>query len=364
MDWGPIMNFPVDFDRKRAVVAQEFVSAFMQRDNRPKLIFGCNVYGPELVKHTPASGFIDDFSEDKSYLGLPILRMKDVPANALVLVASGGRPFSALKRCKEAGIDCLDYFSFYRFSHLPLREIAFNEGFAADYEVNSGRFEAICNRLADDESKEIFRKLTDFRLSYDLDHLKHFTAREDEQYFEPFLELKSQNESFFDVGSFDGFTSEAFIKSCPDYRSIHVFEPDPKNIAVCKRRLSHLRDVHFHQLGLSNVKETLSFNVAGSSSRVSADGSVKIEVDRLDAIATDVPTLIKMDIEGGELHAIDGAVQTISRAHPRLAISIYHSAGDFWRIPEKVLAIRDDYRLFVRHYTESIYETVMFFLPA
>ncbi len=70
-----------------------------------------------------------------------------------------------------------------------------------------------------------------------------------------------------------------------------------------------------------------------------------------------------MDIEGAELNAIDGAAATIARAHPRLALSIYHNAGDFWRVPERVLGIRSDYKLYIRHYTESIYETVMFFQP-
>ncbi len=36
---------------------------------------------------------------------------------------------------------------------------------------------------------------------------------------------------------------------------------------------------------------------------------------------------------------------------------------DFWRIPEQVLSYRDDYNIFLRHYTEGVSETVMFFIP-
>ena len=38
--------------------------------------------------------------------------------------------------------------------------------------------------------------------------------------------------------------------------------------------------------------------------------------------------LIKMDIEGSELHALIGAIKTIQRWHPRLLIAIEHGPGD------------------------------------
>jgi hypothetical protein len=74
-------------------------------------------------------------------------------------------------------------------------------------------------------------------------------------------------------------------------------------------------------------------------------------------------TFIKMDIEGSECNALAGAHETICRCHPRLAVAVYHHAGDLWRIPQLVLATRDDYSLYLRHYTEGVVETVMFFIP-
>lgn len=101
----------------------------------------------------------------------------------------------------------------------------------------------------------------------------------------------------------------------------------------------------------------------GSGSRISDEGEVAIHVDRLDDVLTCKPTLIKMDIEGAECQALEGARQTIAQCHPRLAICVYHNVGDFYRIPRLVLSIRSDYDIYLRQYTESIYETVMFFIP-
>ncbi|MEQ9566287.1 MAG: FkbM family methyltransferase, partial [Pseudomonadales bacterium] len=62
--------------------------------------------------------------------------------------------------------------------------------------------------------------------------------------------------------------------------------------------------------------------------------------------------------------ALRGARHTILEHHPKLAICVYHRADDFWKIPETVFSIRDDYDLYLRHYTEGVTETVMFFIPA
>lgn len=357
------MNISHAMSDRRLSYAQRFVADFMREDSRPKFIFGCNVYGHALVEHLKIDGFIDDFREDRHFLDLPVSRIGDVPRESLVLVASGGRPFSALRKVQAAGFECLDYFAFHRICGLPLKEVVFNEGFALDYQTNVEKYQKIYHLLADEESRDTFEKLINFRLTYDLNVINGFTDQENEQYFESFLQLKSQNETFVDVGSFDGFTSYSFIKSCPQYSAVHVFEPDPRNMRLCRERLSGLRDCVFHNLGLSNRKQLLNFDAAGSASRISGIGATQIVVDRLDDVLDVKPTLIKMDIEGAELQAVEGSVETIARFHPRLALSIYHNPGDFWRLPERILDIRNDYKLFVRHYTESIYETVMFFQP-
>jgi FkbM family methyltransferase len=57
-----------------------------------------------------------------------------------------------------------------------------------------------------------------------------------------------------------------------------------------------------------------------------------IELVTLDDLVTSLKLtridFIKMDIEGAEKKALQGARQTLSRFHPRLALSSYHEAGD------------------------------------
>lgn len=341
----------------------EFCDHFLNNKTIPKFVLGRNIYSEALARILKLDGIIDDFTTDQFCYDLPIFKIDEVPKNALVINVSGGKPLSVKQKLNKANINNIDYFAFYKITNLSLPEIRFNEGFQKEFLDNHQKYAWIYNLLSDDESKIIFEKLVRFRYNYDLAHLDGFTQKEDVQYFEDFLNLKPQGETFVDVGAFDGFTSTEFIKICPQYSEILAFEPDVSNFKKCEERFSNLERVKCFPVGLSNRKDTLRFDVSGSASKISSLGNVTIQVDRLDDFVSCSPTFIKMDIEGGESEAIEGASNTILESHPRLAISVYHAAGDFWRIPQQVLSIRSDYEIKIRHYTESVYETVMFFLP-
>jgi FkbM family methyltransferase len=340
-----------------------FRELFLFPSGPKRFILGRNVYSKSVLQNWPIDGVIDDFTDEVDFEGVPVVRSADVPKDALVLNASGGRPITAKAHLDRLRLQNLDYFSFLRVSDIPLHDVVFNEGFSADYERNSDEYHWIFNRFADAQSRTIFDKLVGFRSTLNINYLDGFTANESGQYFEDFLELKESGEVFVDVGCFNGFTSLEFAKLAPDYRSIHAFEPDPTNFELCVRDLEGLRDVHLYKMGLSDRCETLRFSSDGSGSKISEAGTATVSVNRMDEVVGDRPTLIKMDIEGAECAALNGAEGLILGSHPRLAICVYHNVGDFHRIPRLVLSMRDDYDIYLRHYTESIYETVMFFIP-
>ena len=175
-----------------------------------------------------------------------------------------------------------------------------------------------------------------------ISHLEGFTQRENVQYFEDFLLLEPEGETFVDVGAYDGYTSQDFIARCPRYRAVYAFEPNRTNFQKCMTALGAFPNVRCYPIGLFRSKTTLRFDSQASSSKVSDTGTDSIEVDRLDDVLNDTPTFIKMDTEGGESAAIEGGCKTIATTHPKMAISVYHRPGDFWRIPEQILAIRGD----------------------
>lgn len=329
----------------------------------PSYIFGRNEYAESIAGAAEVDGFIDDFTDELEFLGKPIVRIEDVPQDALVVSVVIGRAFVAETRLKSYGIRFLDYFAFKRYARANIAPIMFWEDFGVDFEEHRGRYDWIYGLLQDDESRLVLNKIINFRLSSDLEYMRGFTDTQYRQYFEDFLRLEQDGEVFVDVGGFDGYTSIEFIKRCPGYAAVHVFEPEPENMVVVKEKLSGYSRIHFHLYGLSNCSQTLRFKIDGSASRISEQGDIKIKVDRLDDFLHAPFSFLKMDIEGGEMQAIEGAQQAIVKHHPRLAICAYHRCDDFWRIPAHVLSYRDDYQIFLRHYTEGVDETVMFFIP-
>ena len=71
-------------------------------------------------------------------------------------------------------------------------------------------------------------------------------------------------------------------------------------------------------------------------------------------------THIKMDIEGAELNALKGAKNIIQRDTPILAICVYHKIQDFVEIPNYILSLVPDYKLYLRHHNISGTETVLY----
>lgn len=69
---------------------------------------------------------------------------------------------------------------------------------------------------------------------------------------------------------------------------------------------------------------------------------------------------IKMDIEGAEPHALQGARKTLERFKPKLAIAIYHSLDDFVEIPRFLDSLGLGYKFYLGHYTIHLEETILY----
>ena len=341
----------------------EFCTDFLNAETKDRLILGRNSYGRGIAEKIEIGAFIDDFTFETEYLNKPVIKSSEIPKSGLVVSSLLGKPLSGEKKLQEVGARHLDYFAFYEDSGLNLPVVRFWGGFKEEFRKHYDKFYWIESLLVDNESKMTFSNIINFRLSGNLDYMRNFCDREKDQYFEEFLKLKVEGEVFVDVGGYDGYTSLEFIRRYPDYRTIYFFEPDAQNMKVAHSHLGQYENVHMIQAGLAAHKNTVKFSPDGSVSAISNDGNAIITVDTLDALVSGKVSFIKMDIEGAEIEAIAGAKSSIEVNHPSLAVSVYHKDDDFWRIPELVLSIREDYGIYLRHYTEGVAETIMFFVP-
>lgn len=197
--------------------------------------------------------------------------------------------------------------------------------------------------------------------------LKFLFAYLDLQYFDlQYFDLENLNlgsEFFADVGALDGETTKYFFDHFKGGHA-YVFEPNPKQFEITRNALSNYTGAELFPYGLYDENTTLNFseceNDAGSA-KISDDGKITIEVRKMDDLLKNRPvTFIKMDIEGSELAALRGAEQIIREQRPKLAICVYHKPEDIWEIPSLILDYHPDYRLYLRHYSISYTETVLY----
>lgn len=225
--------------------------------------------------------------------------------------------------------------------------------------------EQITNLLADDFSKEVYLAAIKYRKTHNPKDAPKYSKHD--QYFVKDVVPLSDEEVFVDCGAYDGDTMKEFIKATKgSYKSIVCFEPVEEYHKRLEKRGAG-KQVTAIRAGVYKTSTTLQFNAEGgkgSSITTSAEHTVSIPVRAID----DVPeckdaTFIKMDVEGSELDALKGARQTILSNKPKLAICIYHMQRDFIEIPKYIHNLVPEYKLYVRHHSFSINETVLYAIP-
>ena len=182
-----------------------------------------------------------------------------------------------------------------------------------------------------------------------------------------------KNDIVLSVGAYKGETAIWFSDKVGNNGHVYAFEPDENNqkILTNNLQLNDIVNVTLVKKGLWNNVGKQTFERNGALSTVvhnicDADRSCTINVDTIDNFVSakniSKVDFIKMDIEGGEFNALQGAVKTIKKYRPKLAISIYHSARDFVEIPLLIHYLVPEYRMSISHkkMDNSFTETILF----
>ena len=134
-------------------------------------------------------------------------------------------------------------------------------------------------------------------------------------------------------------------------RRVVVFEPEPRNYACLQRTLaSQVRagEVILVKAAAWSEPTILRFSGDNQVGHVDEQGEIEVEavtIDRtVERLGLQNVDFIKMDIEGAEVDALEGARGTIARFGPRMSLSIYHRPDHPTEVPRVVLDARSSYR--------------------
>lgn len=221
--------------------------------------------------------------------------------------------------------------------------------------LNENKYKKLYYILNDEKSKKTLLCILGYRITSDVNILHEESDFVFNQYFDKKIMNFSNSEVFVDCGGFVGDTVEMFINRVPIFSKIYMYEPQHNNYLKAKKYLLKWEKDVFERIVLREAgvgKECVSMKITsdGSASAVSPKGDYNINIVSLDDDIAESVSFIKMDIEGFEIDALEGAKRHISTEKPKLAICVYHKIEDLWEIPELILKLNPSYKLYLRQY--------------
>jgi len=222
---------------------------------------------------------------------------------------------------------------------------------------------------ADDQSRREYVGQIAFRLHLDYDSLGW--PSDAAEYFPSSLFKLTKDETLIDCGAFDGDTIRSFcaVHGAKFHRDIS-FEPDPLNWVKLQDTLAALPEeirtkVVAYPYAAGDCTCTVYFNSTGTDLSTMGSGDVAVPCVKFDEILADeTPSLMKFDIEGAELFALEGGRETIRRHHPILAVSAYHQQSHLWEVPSAIRGITPNYQYLLRPQATEGWDLVCYAVPS
>lgn len=180
------------------------------------------------------------------------------------------------------------------------------------------------------------------------------------------------NDFVIDAGGCWGDTSLLFSSRVGNRGKIFTFEFFDDNLNVLKENLSYNKklseNIVLTERPLYNKSNEILYlkhacadittltenkNNLQKYKTISIDDFVKDnKIEKID--------FIKMDIEGCELKALQGAVSTLKKYKPKLAIAAYHKYEDYYEIPKFLNELDIGYKFYFTNYTLGFTDTVIY----
>ena len=262
-----------------------------------------------------------------------------------------------------------------KYDHFDLRETNTNAQYfmdnISDIKENIKKYSFVYHHLLQDEdSKRTFLNMMLSKVFIDLRYIELAYKKVNTQYFDPEIFNFTEEEVYIDCGAYTGDSAEDFIKSCPGYKKIYLYEAIPDIIKICERKLEKYnfdKTIDYKNFAVYSSQCDLNFSLESLSgdSKINEEG-VKVKAVSLDQEhLTEKITFIKMDIEGSESEALRGAKNIIKNNIPKLAVCIYHKPDDFWRIPLLIFnMVPNAYEYKVRQFRYAeYYDTILYCIP-
>lgn len=286
----------------------------------------------------------DGFVRNKLYKGMPLMsyaQAKERFGDMIVLVAFGTALPDVLDNIKRIAAEQELYVP-----DVPVcGETLFDVSFAKE---NAHKLKTVFDAMSDDYSRLVFENTVRYKLTGKPQFLYECESSPDTTY--KLLDMQSGG-TVIDCGAYIGDTAEEYLKYVGKPNKLYAIEPDAKTYKrLCKNCESH-PFISCINAAVTDTDGKIAFSGGGSRSSRIAKAETQVDAISIDSLLKgERVDFIKMDVEGNEAKAIEGANETISKHKPKMFISCYHRSEDIFALPLQILAIRSDYKVYMTHY--------------
>lgn len=324
---------------------------YLKTVSKPIVLYGIGNGADKVVKRlnndeVEISGVFSSsgFKKNKVYNGHIIKdysTLKSELGDMIILVCFGSHLPEVIQNVKNLARENKLYIP-----DVPVAgEKIFDIDFARKHKIE---LETVYDRLSDEHSKKVFENTVKFKLTGKPEYLFEIESPKSEVY--ELLNL-NKNESFLDLGAYTGDTVTEFIKNTNDYSSIIAVEPDNRNFRKMLENTQNYKNSICINAAAADKKGVQLMAANHGRGNSTSQNMVEVKTVSIDDICEDFfPTVIKMDIEGNEIKAIQGGKNVITSLKPKMYIACYHTAYDLFEIPLKILEYVPEYKLYMRHH--------------
>jgi FkbM family methyltransferase len=173
-------------------------------------------------------------------------------------------------------------------------------------------------------------------------------------------------EYVIDGGACTGDSALVFANAVGETGAVYAFDPVLEHLQLIgynieQSRVPNIKPMPYGLADVDNQYSPISIGRIGPDFNVSG---LPVPLRSLDRLVKDglIPRVdfIKLDVEGAEVSALSGALDTIEQMRPKLAVSLYHKPDDLFSL---ILLLRERfpfYDFFLGHYTIHHDETVLY----
>ena len=268
--------------------------------------------------------------------------------------------YKNLKRKKN--FNCLH---FYEFTEKLKSKFDISNGWVMKKNnIKLNKIKKILNIFEDYESKKSYVNFLIWH--FNRNQFKNFPSKKskDKIYFNNIIDklLRNRVNNYLDLGSGHGQSIKAFLRKNYQFNKIISVEGDNESYIIQKKFLEKKNNIILTKKIISDKKKLVYFyDKMYHASKISKFGKLRVSrsIDSLNIS----PNIIKYHLEGEELNALKGSVNTIKKKFPVLLINIYHNIDGYYKIFDYFNKFKKKYRFYLRGYTNIGTGYVLYCVP-